>query len=308
MSHADLRDFVQKHGGSLAEGGRAALIPGPNHSKRDRSLSLRLTPEGRVIYFDHSGSHSHGEIASYLGLDTARRYEASNAEKIAARRRHEAAAARLEAEKLAFCEQVWSETVPFAGSPGETYLAGRRLAIDCSDIRWSPAAPRAVPWNQLAGDTPPPPPHPAMVLLARDGRGTPRGLHITFITEAGKKAFGDRSRIMAGPMVGAAFRSAPIGNDGVLALAEGMETAGAFARIKGVPTWAAFSTSGLRNFQLPVGVKRLLIAADNDANGAGMAAAEDLAKRARTRCDVEIFVPDEIGDWADVLMKDDRYA
>lgn len=301
-TYPDLRDFVLRCGGELVNGGREARVPGPGHSKRDRSLSLRLADDGRVIFNDFSGKHSFMEIKSHLGL-ADRDYKPDKAEQEASRRRHEAEKARQEVEKLDFCATVWEGAEAAAGTVVERYLAARGFTLDCSDVRFHPGAPRAVPWNRMSGDPAPPPPHPAMICLARNVRREARGLHITFLNGKGQKAFGHRSRIMAGPMLGAALQTAPVSPDGVLAIAEGMETAGSFSILHGVPTWAAFSTSGIRGFQVPYSVRKLIIAADNDANEAGLQAAEDLAARARSRCSVEIFVPERVGDWNDVLVE-----
>jgi len=299
----DLRDFVLRCGGELVNGGREARLPGPGHSKRDRSLSLRLSDDGRVIFHDFTGGHSFLEIKSYLGLADADDYTPNRSERDAERCRHEAEKARLEVEKLDFCASVWADAQSAAGTVVEQYLATRGLALECTDVRFHAAAPRAVPWNRMADDPAPPAPHPAMVCLARDERRGGRGLHITFLSPKGLKAFGHRSRIMVGPMLGAALQTAPIRRDGVLGIAEGMETAGAFSILHGVPTWAAFSTSGIRGFKVPHGVKKLIIAADHDENGAGQKAADDLAERARSRCDVEIYLPKRVGDWNDVLLQ-----
>lgn len=305
----DLRDIVKRVGGEIVNGGREARVPGPGHSKRDRSLSLRLSAGGRVIFHDFTGKHSVREVRAHLGLSFGENYQPTAAETRAAKRLRDAEAAALLAEKNAFCEALWSETL----DPHETvvadYLRSRALVshrrpMACPDVRFSPAAPRAVPWNRMKDDPPPPPPHPAMVCLARDHLRRPRGLHVTFIDRFGRKAFGSRSRIMVGPMAGASLQLAPISEDGTLAVGEGMETARGFTLLRGVPTWATFSTSGLRSFVVPRGVRRLIIAADNDSNGAGVAAAEHLAERARNVCDVEIEQPDAIGDdWAKVWSR-----
>lgn len=299
----DLKAIVDRVGGDLTAGGRQALVPGPGHSRRDRSLSLRVSPDGsRVLFHDFAGGHSVREIFSYLGIDGASEYKPTRAEIEASRRMRDAEARKLEVEKLDFCAEIWSRTVPIIDTPGARYLWNRGLVLDCADVRFCSAAPRSVPWNRVAGDPPPPEPAPAIVALARNRRGEGRGLHVTFVTEEGKKAFGDYSRLMIGPMAGAALRAAPVGPDGVLAVAEGIETAGAFSCLRGVPTWATFSTSGLKGFEVPLAVRHLIIAADNDANGAGVKAAIDLAERARSGCSVEITAPDEVGDWNDVLM------
>ena len=68
-------------------------------------------------------------------------------------------------------------------------------------------------------------------------------------------------------------------------------------------SWAALSTGGLRSFQLPAGVRRLIVFADNDRNFAGQTAAYSLAERvARVLDDVHVKVPERPGtDWLDVL-------
>ncbi len=307
MTATDLRSYVQTHGGALSEGGRRAVIPGPGHSKRDRSLSLMLTREGKIVFNDLSGAHSYREVADYLGLERNAR-PLSDAEAAAMRERHEAERRRVEAEKLAFCASVWEGTVPVADTPIAAYLASRGLALECSDIRFHPAAPRAVPWNRMADDPPPPAPHAAMICLSRDPARRARGLHLTYLTSEGRKAFGDRSRLMMGPMSGAALQTAPIGQDGVLAVGEGLETCGHFSLMRGVPTWPTWSTSGLRNFDVPRFVRRLLIAADHDVTSTGKnpghEAALALAERAKARCDVEVHMPETpTEDWADVGMR-----
>lgn len=298
----DLRAIVQRLGGELSAGGRQATIPGPGHSRRDRSLSLRVSEDGARILFNSFAGDSARDVFSYLGIDGASEYKPSRAEIEAARRLREAESRRLEVEKLDFCADVWDGTAPLENTAGALYLYNRGLVLQAQDIRFHPSAPRSVPWNRMADDPAPPPPAPAVVCLARNGRGEPRGLHLTYVTEDGRKAFGDWSRLMMGPMSGAAVRTGPVGRDGVLAVAEGLETAGSFSVLRSVTTWATFSTSGLKGFEVPLSVRRLLIAADHDENGAGLRAAQELAERVSTRCDVDIFAPAEVGDWNDVMM------
>jgi phage/plasmid primase-like uncharacterized protein len=67
--------------------------------------------------------------------------------------------------------------------------------------------------------------------------------------------------------------------------------------------WAALSTSGMRALRLPENPAELIVAADRDDNGAGMAAAESLAERAQALgWQVWIWLPPEgQGDWNDAL-------
>lgn len=300
----DLRDIVARLGGDLSAGGRQASIPGPGHSKRDRSLSLRVSDDGTRILFNSFAGDSARDVFAYLGIDNASEYKPTRQEIAAARRQRDAEARRVEAEKLTFCRAVWEGTQDLRKSPAARYLWNRGLVLDgCPDLRFHPAAPRKAPWSIMAGDPPPPEPHPALVCLARGRQGEPRGIHVTYVTDDGAKAFGERSRLMFGPMAGAALRTAPIAADGTLGLAEGLETAGSYSILRSVPTWAAFSTSGIEGFDPPAAVRRLRIAADNDENGAGLRAAEKLAKRLQGRCAVEIEVPRRTGDWNTVLME-----
>jgi len=300
----DLREIVARLGGELSAGGRQASVPGPGHSKRDRSLSLKVSDDGtRVVFFSHAGDDFRA-CKAHLGLADAREFRPSRSEIAEAQRIRQAEARKLEAEKIAFCADVWGSTVDLRDTPGSLYLWNRGLVLDCQDIRFHPAVPRKAPWSIMQGDPPPPAPAPAIVCLARSGGGESRGLHATYVTDDGRKAFGSSSRLMFGPMRSAAVRTAPVAADGTLAVAEGLETSGSFSVLRSVPTWPVFSTAGLRGFEIPPGVRRLLIAADNDENGAGLEAAEALAERARSRCDVEIHMPDQIGDWNNVLMGD----
>lgn len=91
-----------------------------------------------------------------------------------------------------------------------------------------------------------------------------------------------------------------------LIVAEGVETSIALNEATGHAVWAAGSATGMGNMVPPEKVRHIIIAADNDANGAGLAAAEKLAIRllrddpSRT---VQIAVPDQEGhDWLDVLI------
>jgi putative DNA primase/helicase len=82
---------------------------------------------------------------------------------------------------------------------------------------------------------------------------------------------------MLGSVTGGLVRLAPIGDDGHLGIAEGIETALAARMIFGIPTCAALSADGLRRWLWPQDVKRVTIFAD--AGDAGMQAAATLADR-----------------------------
>ena len=291
MIGSPLHELVQRLGGQVYAGGAAAVVPGPGHSRRDRSLSLRLSPDGRVVFYSHAGDDCRS-VMSYLGIEGRHSESRSSCEERLRLQRHRAAnERRREAEALRFCESIWTGVRPLQGSPAAAYLAARGLGLPAStDVGFHPAAPRSREGAEV---------HPAMVALVRSKEGAPRGLHVTFIAPDGSgKAFGHRSRLMFGPVAGGAVRLAPVGADGVLAVGEGIETTLAFGLLYGVASWAALSTSGLRNLALPFGVRLLRIGADGDE--AGRAAALTLAERMQRRCEVTVEAAPDGSDWADV--------
>ena len=112
--------------------------------------------------------------------------------------------------------------------------------------------------------------------------------------------------MMLGKTGGGAVRLAPLGDSGVLALSEGIETGlAAMTAIPGLAVWATLSTSGLEQVQLPAQATRVIILADNDTSGAGLRAAEATAQRLRAEGrEVAIAMPPEAGhDFNDLLLR-----
>ena len=169
--------------------------------------------------------------------------------------------------------RTWHRAVPIADTPADAYLRSRSLG---------PPWPAQLRWDAQRGR-----------MLARVALGDDlRGLHATFLPK--------RERRTYGPVRGGAVRLAQT-DRGVLAVAEGIETALAYAFLTEIPTWAALSTAGMARIVLPDELDRLVVAADFD--GPGLLAAERLERRAKDLgIDVEIDLPKRHRtDWADVL-------
>lgn len=296
----DLRDIVKRVGGDIYSGGRRATVPGPGHTKKDRSLSLVLTTTGRIIFFSHANDAT-ADCFEYLGLEREQGKPADKAEWARMRRAREDEERQQRSLDQAFCASIWRDTQPFEGSLAETYLWSRGLVLEgCSDIRFHPAAPRAKP-RRDGDERPLPAPHPAMVAVVRDRDSASQALHLTYVALDGRgKAFGDRSRLMFGPMRGGTVHLTPAGPE--MALGEGIETCLAYRAMKGLPIWAALTTSQYATFELPRRTRRLVIAADGDKGG--MSAATTLAGRMQRLCDVEIDPAPEGEDWADVFSRE----
>lgn len=173
------------------------------------------------------------------------------------------------------------------------YLAGRvgHIDADLSDLRGHPNA--KLPPSLGEGYA------PALLSLVRDAAGNPVSIHRTFLDGEGRKI----GRAMCAgelPESIAIRLGAPV--DGVLGVAEGLETALAVREQFGVPCWSMVTAGFLAKWQPPKGVTRVLIFGDADHNYTGQAAAFHLAKRmVHKGLSVAVSIPPELGvDYADV--------
>lgn len=292
----DLHAIRAQHGGTVYDGGRRWVGPGPGHSRRDASLSVRLQPDGRALVHSFAGDPFR-DCAEHLGLTLDRVERPDSATAARLRRERETEARERRNRAWAFCDAVWGETGDIEDSPAERYLTGRGLPWPYSaDLRFHPAAPLGY------GEERPPARAPALVALVRSADGVPKGLHVTALKPDGSgKAPMINPRRMFGAVAGCAVQLAPP-YMGELAVAEGLETALSFHRLKSVPCWAALSTSGLQTFAVPPGVSLLTIATDGDASG--REAAKMLAVSASKGCDAQVVDPGDGLDWNDVLQRE----
>ena len=182
--------------------------------------------------------------------------------------------------------------------PGDmvsAYLAGRGLEAPASaDLRFLPDCHvTGVSGRQAM---------PAMLALVRDPNGEGASVHRTYLDGAAKAGIDSPRRLMPGALPrGVAIRLCP--HDGVLGVAEGIETALAVTRDFGLPCWATLNATIMREFEWPPGLRELHVFGDNDGKFAGQAAAYQLAMRASTAPQpvaTEVHVPPERGtDWLD---------
>jgi hypothetical protein len=265
--------------------GNQILIPGPGHSRKDRSLSIRLeegAPDGFLVH-SFAGDDPivcKQYIREKLGLQLRTR----GAELSAQGRRH------IE-DRTDWALTVWQRAMSAGGTLVETYLGSRGLRLPSgSRIRFHTEL------KHRSGGV-----WPAMVALATGGvDDEPRGIHRTFLAHDGSgKAPVDPQKMMLGPCRGAAVRLAPAGQ--VLMVGEGIETSLTAMQVTGYPAWAALSASGLQALGLPPDVRDVIILADGDE--AGKAAARGAALRwKRESRRVRIAHAPEGMDFNDMLL------
>ena len=179
---------------------------------------------------------------------------------------------------------TWRETVPLAHSSAHAvraYLVSRGLG----DILKNPpkvlrAHPNLKYWDgtQVIGR------FPTLVAMFHDASNNPATLHVTYLQSDGcaKASVPAPKKILAAPVRGATKGGAirlheP--RNGVLGLAEGIESALSLHLIRKIPVWASFCADNLAHIQLPAGLRELQIGVDIDESGKGEAAAKALAQR-----------------------------
>lgn len=178
---------------------------------------------------------------------------------------------RSEAEVRAEMRAIWASARPLAEVIATELWWVRRVGEvpACKDLRGSPRLR-----CQGAAE------HPAMLAIVRDAAGKPVNLHRTYLTDTGEKADVESPRRVMDLTLpdGCAVRLAePV--DGVLGVAEGIETAQACNLLFGLPTWALLNAANMRKFTPPVGVSRLIVFGDCDESFTGQAAAFELARK-----------------------------
>ena len=141
---------------------------------------------------------------------------------------------------------------------------------------------------------------PALIArVDREGVGK-AAVHRIYLSPDGSKAALVKPKKALGPIDGGAIRLAPVGPNGELAVAEGIEDALSYMLIKRIPTWSAVVAGGIERLILPPEARVIYIALDNDA--AGLKAAQNAARRWLTEGRRVFFAKPPIGkDWNDTL-------
>lgn len=151
---------------------------------------------------------------------------------------------------------------------------------------------------------------PTMLGVFALQNGSAVTMHRTYLTADGYKMKIDSpKKILPGlkKMTGGSIRLYSPSENGVIGIAEGIETAIACQNMHGIPTWAATTAGLLESFDPPTGIKKVYIFGDNDSHKsfAGEAAAYRLAKRLIEvrKMSVEVLIPGQPGDWLDELNR-----
>jgi len=196
---------------------------------------------------------------------------------------------------------IRDNAAPIQGTAAQRYLEGRGLIVPPdADLLFHPDLTH---YETRTG-------YPAMIGLIRNIAGEVTALHRTYLAEQPDKvtkAAIAKPRMMIGKTAGGTVRLGAITGQGLLGLCEGIETGLAVMRAcPTLPVWAALSTSGMEQAQLPPEARRIVILADHDPSGAGLRAAEATAAKLQLEGrEVRIAMPTTPGtDFNDMLLRE----
>jgi len=240
----------------------------PAHDDREPSLAITDAQNGKLLVRCHAGCNQQNVIAALQGLglwSAGERYPVQLLRRPKRELSTEADSDAMSGTEAALA--IWRASSPFEGTPLEAYLQSRGLNIPMPpSIRFHVGLrhPSGTVW-------------PAMVaLVTRGADHKPIGIHRTFLARDGcGKAPLKPTKMMLGPCRGGAVRLGQ--HNGLVLVGEGIETCLAVQQATCQPTWAALSTSGLRNLDLPREAGNVIVLADGD--DPGEAAAQDCAWR-----------------------------
>jgi putative DNA primase/helicase len=291
----DIQTIARIMGGQVAR--RKALVPGPGHSPRDRSLSISLSataPNGFLVhsFAGDSWQDCRDYVCERMGLPSWRPVSDRYC------RTFRPAPVRFsitdEKQRTEFALRLWNE----ARDPRETvvavYLRSRKLSLEPehagSVIRFHPEL--KLDDARVGG----------MLCLFRDIRtNEPCGIHRTFLDGRGRKL----DRKMLGRASGAAIKLDADENVMMgLHIGEGVETC-ITATMAGLrPVWALGSAASIAAFPVLSGIDAVTVLGETDDNGANERAVQSCATRWKeAERDALVATPIVGGDFNDAWME-----
>ncbi|MBT0667407.1 toprim domain-containing protein [Novosphingobium profundi] len=280
-------DIVRRLGGVWKPGG--AMCHCPAHCDRTPSLSVRVG-DTALLFKCFAGCDTHEVIRHIVRLEerALAHFEQPRPDGVHS-------PSHLVRHQLA--QRLWDEARPLAGTPGEVYLRRRRIALLPGSLRFHSKVPLG---SGQATDF-----RPALIGALHDARFHEEGrftaIQRTFFARHDARRAPDLPdpRMMLGRPGRAAVLLAPA--EGILGLAEGIETALSAMILFGMPVWATLGAERFHQIGIPSRIRHITLFPDNDRAGE-MAVARALVAYADPGRVIAIkFPPARFKDWNDVL-------
>jgi hypothetical protein len=298
----DPRAVARALGGEVS--GCNVRAPGPGHSARDRSLSIKIDPAASEGFLVNSFAGNdpivcRDHVRAALGLSL--RPERS-IKRPPRREAHRGYARDDRDQGTANALRIWREAREVRDTPAWNYLHRRGVDLaalpDCIGdvLRWHALCP----WESNRDG--------CIIALWTDTRtNEPRAIHRRLITPRGESIAHWRA---LGPTAGCIIRLWPDhevtqglvigeGIETVLVAATRFEHRGTLVQ----PAWAAGDAGHLARLPILAGIRALTLLVDNDKNGRGQGAADACARRwTRAGREVTRLTPRAVGsDMADLM-------
>lgn len=265
----DLVNLVGTLGGSWS--GNVAMVRCPAHDDREPSLSLRQGDRG-ILVTCFAGCTREDVLRELNRVRVRGSYPQPT---------------HASSPRATNGEHIWDQAIETRGTLGERYLLRRHMLPAPLDVRFHPRCPYLPKPRTIY--------QPALIVAVREVR-TLVAIQRIFLDPI----TGDYVRkVMLGTPRSGAWRGRDPGP--ILAIAEGFETADAFARIHDIPCWASLGARRLDQLAIPKSVETLLVAEDNDAEGRRAGTAAE-ARYARPGLTIRREPPpSRYKDWAEVF-------
>lgn len=282
-------DVVRALGGSWH--GSYGLVPGPNHSRRDRSLKIWDGPGGVMVHsFSGDGWRECRGWLQRQGLlpDDEPRTSRWREMQRPANRAH--VNVSNDAHRGEHALGIWRDAAAAAGTLVESYLASRGITHPIpTSLRFAPVLKHTPSGVML----------PAMVAAVQGPDEEVWAVHRTYIDPRGDmKAMVSSPKLALGPIRGGAVRLGRATE--TLMLTEGIEDALALMQMTGTTAWALLGTAGFKSFTSPPETQTIILAPDADPAG-DATVAQAAARFSGMGLRVMHLRPPDGSDWCDCL-------
>lgn len=297
-----LSDVVSQHV-KLRPSGRSRSGCCPFHD--DRKPSLVVTDDVG-LYYCH-GCHASGDVIDFVRaihrcgfLDAVRHISGTIPALSVARNRERAR--KLDRAHLVmtvnYARFQWQDSVPIEGTPAERYLRRRGIKGPIPPTMRYGRVPLWIdPRTGKKG-----PMNHALVAGCQDVNGRVTGIHKTLLRVDGQLAEVRSPKQSLGQIRGGAVRLGPEASEVIVC--EGPEDGLTIHELlPSTSVWVALGTGNMPNMILPSGIKRVLVAGDNDPPGRAAVERACEAFRAQGKHAAAIFPGNAFGDFNDQLRE-----